>query len=142
VDLDELNDMSRSVVLRPDARPEDYELALRQAQELCRLDPDCYQYLNTLGVALYRAGRHEEAIHRLEEAIQLRSGKSVPKHWYFLALAHHRLGHREEARRWLARFRNRQPSAFWAELEIRRLRSKAEALVLYDPIFPADSFAH
>jgi hypothetical protein len=60
-------------------------------------------------------------------------------------MAHHRLGHRDEARRWLERLRNRQPNAgpnqFWDELEIRMLRSEAEALVLYDPVFPADPFA-
>jgi hypothetical protein len=44
------------------------------------------------------------------------------------------LGHRDEARRWLDRLRNLQPSAdpaqFWDELEIRLLRSEAEAVVL------------
>jgi hypothetical protein len=60
-------------------------------------------------------------------------------------MAHHRLGHPDEARRWLDRLRNRQPSAdstrFWDELEVRLLRSEAEALVLYDPAFPDDPFA-
>jgi hypothetical protein len=60
-------------------------------------------------------------------------------------MAHHRLGHRDEARRWLDRFRHHQPSAdviqFWSEVEIRLLRSEAEAVVLYDPVFPADPFA-
>jgi hypothetical protein len=63
----------------------------------------------------------------------------------FLAMAHHRLGHHDEARRWLDRFRDRgpdlDPSAFWHELEIRLLRAEAEAVVLWDPIFPADPFA-
>lgn len=102
--------------------------------------------LNTLGATLYRTRRFEDAIQRLEEGIQLKSGASIPQDWVFLAMAHHRLGHRDEARRWLDRFRNRQPSAdpdqFWTELEIRLLRSEAEALVLYDPVFPADPFAH
>jgi hypothetical protein len=66
--------------------------------------------------------------------------------WPFLAMGRHRLGHRDEARRWLDRFRNRQPSAdtsqFWDELEIRLLRGEVEALILYDPTFPADPFAH
>ena len=62
----------------------------------------------------------------------------------FLAMAHHRLGHHDEARRWLDRFRDRSPildpSEFWDELEIRLLRTEAEAVVLWDPIFPADPF--
>ena len=72
-------------------------------------------------------------------------GESCPQDWAFLAMAHHRLGHRDEARRWLDRLRTHQPSAdptqFWNELEIRLLRSEAEAVILYDPAFPADPFA-
>ncbi len=61
-------------------------------------------------------------------------------------MAHYRLGHREEAGRWLNRLgdrkRNPNPEAFWDELEIRLLQTEAEAVMLYDPIFPADPFAH
>jgi hypothetical protein len=60
-------------------------------------------------------------------------------------MAHHRLGHREEARRWLERLREHRPSEeagrFWDELWIRLLRSEAEAVILYDPAFPDDPFA-
>ncbi len=48
---------------------------------------------------MYRSGR-------FEEGIRLRGGGSVPADWPFLAMAHHRLGHRDEARRWLDRLRN------------------------------------
>jgi tetratricopeptide (TPR) repeat protein len=81
------------------------------------------EFLNTLGAALYRAGRFEEAISRFRDALQ--SGF--------------------EARRLLDQLQNRQPSEdlsrFWIELEIRLLRSEAEAVVLHDPVFPADLFA-
>jgi tetratricopeptide (TPR) repeat protein len=101
--------------------------------------------LNTLGAALYRAGRFAEAVHRLEEGIQTRTGVSTEVDWVYLAMAHYRLGHHDEARRWLDRFRDRgpnlDPSAFWNELQIRLLRAEAEAVVLWDPIFPADPFA-
>jgi WD40 repeat protein/tetratricopeptide (TPR) repeat protein/tRNA A-37 threonylcarbamoyl transferase component Bud32 len=102
--------------------------------------------LNTLGAVLYRAGRFDEAIGRLEEGIQLRGGESVPQDWVFLSMAHFRLGHRDEARRWLDCFHDRppdvEPHQFWNELEIRLLRSEAEAVVLFDPVFPADPFAN
>jgi WD40 repeat protein/tetratricopeptide (TPR) repeat protein len=57
-----------------------------------------------LGAALLRVGRLEEAVHRFEESLVLerdwpRSGLNA----YGLALAHHRLGHTDEARRWLDR---------------------------------------
>ena len=116
------------------------ELAVSGAPEI-----DKPAILNTLGAALYRAGRFAEAVRRLEEAVQKRNGVSIEADWVFLAMAHQRLGHHDEARRWLDRFRDRKPSpapsAFWQELEIRLLRAEAEAVVLWDPIFPADPFA-
>ena len=98
-----------------------------------------------LGAALYRADRCDDAIRRLEEGIRLRGGDGLPEDWAFLAMAHHRLGHRDEARRWLDRLGRHQPIAdsteFWYEREISLLRSEAEAVVLYDPVFPADPLA-
>jgi hypothetical protein len=84
-------------------------------------------------------------VRRLEEVIQEKKGVSTEDDWVFLAMAHQRLDHHDEARRWLDRFHNRSPnlnpSAFWGELEIRLLRAEAEAVILWDPIFPADPFA-
>jgi hypothetical protein len=84
-------------------------------------------------------------LRRLEEGIQKRKGVSNEEDWVFLAMAHHRLGRHDEARRWLGRFGDRSPNlapnAFWGELEIRLLRAEGEAVVLWDQIFPADPFA-
>ena len=100
--------------------------------------------LNTLGAVLFRAGRFEEAIRALEEGIRLRKGGSIPEDWPFLAMAHYRLGHREEARRWIGMFRGNAPkfpgSASVYEIQLPLLRSEAEATILYDPAFPADPF--
>jgi tetratricopeptide (TPR) repeat protein len=116
------------------------ELAVSGAPEHQRAAP-----LNTLGAALYRAGWFAEAVRRLEEGIQKRKGASSEADWVFLAMAHHRLGQDDGARYWLDRFRDRSPNldpnVFWVELEIRLLRAEAEAVVLWDPIFPADPFA-
>jgi tetratricopeptide (TPR) repeat protein len=101
-------------------------------------------HINSLGAVLYRAGRFEQSIRCLENGIKLRNGDE-PTDWPFMAMAHHRLGHREEALRWINRFRSYKPSTdpnkFWDELEVRLLRSEAEAVVLYDPTFPADPFS-
>jgi len=140
------NKVAWACVLGPEGTA-DPEVPVRLAEAAVKGAPENGKagYLNTLGAALYRAGRFDEAIRRLEEAIRLRNGVTLPEDWEFLAMAHHRLGHRDEARRWLDRLRNRQPSAdpaqFWAELEIRLLRCEAEAVILYDPVFPADPFA-
>jgi WD40 repeat protein/tetratricopeptide (TPR) repeat protein len=102
-------------------------------------------YLNTLGAALYRAGRYAEAIRRLEEGIERRGGTSLPEDAPFLAMAHHRPGHPDEARSWLDKLRHYQPSGrpdrFWDDLTIRLLRGEAEAVILDDPEFPDDPFA-
>jgi serine/threonine protein kinase/WD40 repeat protein/tetratricopeptide (TPR) repeat protein len=60
--------------------------------------------VNQLGAALYRADRFEEAVARLTEATELschpyRSNVLLTE--FYLAMAHHRLGHAEEARRWM-----------------------------------------
>jgi WD40 repeat protein/tetratricopeptide (TPR) repeat protein len=55
----------------------------------------------TLGAVLYRAGRSEEAIKRLQEAVAKRQG--FPEVWLFLAMAHHRLGHSDDAKTCLAK---------------------------------------
>jgi WD40 repeat protein/serine/threonine protein kinase/tetratricopeptide (TPR) repeat protein len=61
-------------------------------------------HVTQFGAALYRAGRFEEAIKRLEEATELSCHPyrtNMLHTWFFLAMAHHRLGHTDEARRWL-----------------------------------------
>jgi tetratricopeptide (TPR) repeat protein len=102
-------------------------------------------FLNTLGAALYRAGRFQEAISHLQEGIRKRGDQSSPQDWSFLALAHHQLGHHAEAHAWLERLRTYRPNEsseyHWNELEIRLLRREAEALIIYDQMFPADPFA-
>jgi tetratricopeptide (TPR) repeat protein len=100
--------------------------------------------LSPLGAALYRAGRYDEAIRRLQEQIRER-GRGDAFEYAFLSMAHHRLGHREEALRWLDQLRQYQPfndpDYFWYDLQMRLLRSEAEAVILYDPVFPDDPFA-
>jgi tetratricopeptide (TPR) repeat protein len=49
---------------------------------------------NTLGAALYRAGKWEEAVRVLEQ----NHGAAAASDWLFLAMAHSRLGHAEPAR--------------------------------------------
>jgi predicted Zn-dependent protease len=117
--------------------------ALRRAEAAVNAVPRNPAFLTTLGAALYRSRRFDEAIHRVEEGIKLSSESSAAADWAFLAMAHHRLGHRDEALRWLARFQNGAPNSdsFW-DAEDRLLRAEAEAVILYDPIFPADPFAH
>ena len=143
----EANNLARSCSLAPGsvASHEDLVRLAEIAEQGFAGEEWKQDVLNTLGAVLYRAGRFEDAIRRLEEGIRFRKGESLPRDWAFLSMAHGRLGHHDEARRWLDRFRSHQPNAdpnnFWNELEIRLLRNEADAVVVYDPIFPADPFA-
>jgi WD40 repeat protein/serine/threonine protein kinase/tetratricopeptide (TPR) repeat protein len=99
-----------------------------------------------LGAALYRAGRYAEAISHLEANTDPGGRNDGPWDWAFLAMAHARLGHDAEARRWLECFRARPGAATDSlpsldELEAGLLRREAEAVVLLDPVFPAEPLA-
>ncbi len=139
-------DLARVCVLAPEGMV-DRELPIRLANlALQEASPASrWSYLITLAAALYRADRFELAIERLDESLRLRDGTDRPERNAYLAMAHARLGHRTEALRWLGRLRNHQPSIdpadFASELQVRFQRREAEAVVLYDPIFPADPFA-
>jgi tetratricopeptide (TPR) repeat protein len=61
-------------------------------------------HVTQLGAALYRARHFEEAVKQLTEATELSAGPyqtNMLCTWFFLAMAHHRFGHAEEANRWL-----------------------------------------
>ena len=59
-----------------------------------------WDFLETLGAALYRVRRYEEAEQRLNEAQADQDGKNGSSSLW-LALAHHRLGQTQEAWNWL-----------------------------------------
>jgi hypothetical protein len=98
-----------------------------------------------LGAALYRAGQYARAVVQLEANCQRGGPGGRPWDWAFLAMAHSQLGHAVEARHWLDRLRAPRLSAgplrFLDELETGLLRREAEAVLLLDPVFPADPFA-
>jgi WD40 repeat protein/tRNA A-37 threonylcarbamoyl transferase component Bud32 len=79
----------------------DPERLVQLAQIAVASDPRSWAYLNTLGAALYRAGRFQEAVKKLSDAMEVRNKEGNAWDWLFLAMAHHRLGHAREAREWL-----------------------------------------
>jgi eukaryotic-like serine/threonine-protein kinase len=131
-------------LVRDSGRAEaNYQRGLRLAMVACRLEPDNGFYLNTLGVAQYRAGFMAEGLVTLTRVNDLNKEK-VPSDLAFLAMAHQRLGHPAEARAMLDWLRDalRQggPDINQAAENLAFL-AEAEAVVLFDPIFPADPFA-
>jgi tetratricopeptide (TPR) repeat protein len=96
-------------VVGPDASA-DLARAIALAEKAVRADPDSLQQLNTHGALLYRTGRLQDAVKVLERAHQQAQNpiaNSSPAYtWYFLAMAHHRLGHHEDAATWLSKARD------------------------------------
>ena len=136
-DLGTFNNAAWCTILPPDAaKPEALgrlaELAVATFSENRK-----HIALDTLGASLYRAGRYEEAIARLEESIAAGGGEVFPQVGAFLAMAHFRLGRRDEALRWMAKLRSYVPPATydfsWNLVEIELLRDEAEAILAAPP---------
>lgn len=112
----DLNDRSWSLAAQPGRTIDQYELAIRCAEAACELVPDNGPFLNTLGVARYRAGKFAEAIETLTRSNELNSKvleASVPADIAFLAMAHHQLGHADEARTFLEQLRQLLETDRW-----------------------------
>lgn len=94
--------VDRICILGPEA-VEDYGALVRQLERQVEVAPKQCTFLHRLGALHYRAGRFKEAVERLNQASAVCATKGSAEDWLFLAMAHQRLGHAEEARRWLAR---------------------------------------
>jgi tetratricopeptide (TPR) repeat protein len=100
-DADKANDVAWLGVLLPDAVTDTKEL-VRLAQKAVDSKPKEWRYSETLGAALYRVGRHAQAVEQLKEAVTLEGeGGSAWVH-YFLAMTHHQMKDVDEAKKWLA----------------------------------------
>jgi hypothetical protein len=124
---------ARKVVRYPDATQALYGAALRWAQTACRLAPDRGAYLTTLGLAQYRLARYADALETLTAATKLNRGDQ-PADLAFLALVHHRLGHRGEAKAALGRLREGvQKPLVSRDEEALAFAAEAETLLQAEP---------
>jgi tetratricopeptide (TPR) repeat protein len=86
--------------------------------------------LNTAGAILYRAGRFQEAIQRLNEGIKVGGGQGEVHDWIFLAMAYHQSGETDQARKFLGLVKKSSyPAQSWTKLELELLRAEAEMLI-------------
>jgi WD40 repeat protein/Tfp pilus assembly protein PilF/tRNA A-37 threonylcarbamoyl transferase component Bud32 len=115
-----LNALVWVCTLGPDAADKPEQL-VELADKAAKAAPKSYAIANTLGAALYRAGKFEEAVKQLEEAIKLQRQGGSPGDWLFLAMAHYRLGDPKAAKKWL------DQSAAWLE-RVSPEKLKADAL--------------
>jgi WD40 repeat protein len=129
-ETEDINRLLRTVSMGPDA-VDDWQPLYRmvQAAKSGKQRPESERLV--LGAVLYRAGWYREAI-------QLLGGtKPSPRGALFLAMAHHRLGHADEAAEqldWAAKSSARDKQQPWDErLELQLLRREAETLLRKAP---------
>jgi serine/threonine protein kinase len=86
----------------PDRKLRDPSKALELAKETVELAPGNGGYRNTLGTAHYRVGDWKNTVKTLMKSTQLRKGGDATD-WFFLAMAHWRLGEKDQGRAWYDR---------------------------------------
>jgi hypothetical protein len=139
-----LNEVSWSVVSRPDADAAAYRRALQQAEHACRLVPEDGEFLTTLGAAQYRLGYDGEAVATLVLAddILTRNGSdSRVERLALLALTQHRLGKVAEARAALDRLRMVVTQPQWNVSQPGLALLHEINALEQDLAFPVDAFA-
>jgi serine/threonine protein kinase/WD40 repeat protein len=126
----------------------DVQRALSLARRAVEVAPNQVLFLNTLGVAQYRAGQHAEAIATLEKSLSAGKGGSDAFDLFFLAMAHRRLGHWEEAKGCFERavhwLKDQKDLSAQHSQDLAAFRAEAEAVLgLTRPVgeLPADVFA-
>ena len=103
--------------------------AVAFAKKAVELAPDNGSFVNTLGTAYYRAGDWKAAIETLQRADKLTGGRHFSHNGFFIAMAHEKLGARDEARKWYT------AALVWMEKrapkneELVRFRAEAAALL-------------
>jgi len=113
-----LNSRSWSLVSQPGRRADQYQFALRCAEEAasCDFAAGHWAILNTLGVAQYRVGKYAEAVETLSRSDEINTkskGTSLPGGIAVQAMAHYQLGHVEEARKLLERLPQLMQMGIW-----------------------------
>jgi tetratricopeptide (TPR) repeat protein len=122
------NDVAWFLATSPEPCWRDAALAVRLARASVAAQPRCADCRNTLGVAHYRNGDDRAAVAELEAAAGLRAvGDGCD--WFFLAMAHGRLGEQAKARAYFGRAVQWMDRHRPDDDELRRFRAEAEAVL-------------
>jgi serine/threonine-protein kinase len=112
----------------PEPALRDAARAVQLAKKAVGANSEFAFYWNTLGAAHYRNGEDRAATAALEKAMSLRNGGNSYD-WFFLAMAHWRLGDHDKARAWFGRAVQWMDKHLPQRGELRRFRAEAEALL-------------
>jgi tetratricopeptide (TPR) repeat protein len=99
VNPDRINYWAWCLAAPSNPRLRDPTRAIELAKKAIEVTPGNGDYWSTLGVAEYRAGQWQSAIASLIKSSELKKGNETID-LLFLAMAHWRLGHRDEGRQW------------------------------------------
>jgi WD40 repeat protein len=128
-----LNDSSWILARDPGHTREEYLRAVRYIEVACQFAPDDESFRDTRGAALYRAGRYREALADLDRQSKREAAASVgesPARLAFAAMAEHRIGHEDKARRILDELRGVMKALPWsADAESNALLLEAAGLI-------------
>jgi eukaryotic-like serine/threonine-protein kinase len=111
------NNQCWPVVARANALPEEYALAVRQAEASFRLEPSELNYRCALGVALYRTNRFQESVDTLtrsDEIFFAWNAGHCPTDIAFLAMAQFKLGQPAKALAFLTELRKLMTQPRWS----------------------------
>ena len=129
------NDLACLFITRPAEDYRDPSQAVRLAQRAVEIYPQHGAFWNTLGTAYYRAGDCAAAVKELEKAMTKKAGGDCYD-WFFLAMAHSRLDHQAEARKfydrgvtWMEENKPKLEKSKLQSARFRRFRAEAEALL-------------
>jgi serine/threonine protein kinase/WD40 repeat protein/Tfp pilus assembly protein PilF len=110
------------------------EAALPLAQKAVDKATNKWEFLNTLGVVLYRSGQYEQAIEILERSLREGNNQAAAFDLYFLAMAHAGLGNAAKAKdcynravKWIQEHQD-QITPEWKE-ELTNFRAEADAVL-------------
>jgi WD40 repeat protein/Flp pilus assembly protein TadD len=138
------NNLAWTLVTGP-APARDPARAMKLSQQAVKLAPAQAIYLNTLGVAQYRAGQYAEAVITLEKSLAVSKGEYAAFDLFFLAMARSKLGQIAQARadfdravRW---WRDHPNQSAQHSTELDAFRTEAKALLDGPPTeLPAEVF--
>jgi hypothetical protein len=122
----EWNDTAWKLATSSDPNQRDPAEAVQLAEKAVAAEPSG-NYYNTLGVARYRAGDFTGSIEALSRSAQ--GTEPTAHNGFFLAMAHARLGHHDEAGQWYARANRWMRQNAPQNAELRRFREEAHAVL-------------
>jgi serine/threonine protein kinase/Flp pilus assembly protein TadD len=105
------------------------ERAVQLARTVASLAPNDGRSWRTLGAAEYRAGMFNDAVVALRKSTDLHKGGGDASDWFFLAMAHWRLGDKVEARKLFDKAVDWMDKNNPKDEELKRFRAEAEGLM-------------